>query len=75
MERKELNRQQLNEVVGGSLTWEDNGTVHVKNNPQGIYQYTDYYECAAWLMENWGGVQNEACLEAMAAAGLITRIG
>ena len=73
-DRIELNDQQLEDVTGGALTWESDGTVHVRGKTNVVYRYTDYYKCAAWLIENWGGVQKEACLEAMAAAGLITKV-
>lgn len=70
-DRIELKDQEVDAVVGGALRWTQDGTVCPKNDPNVQYTYTDYYECQAWLVKNWDGVQNEATLQAMEVAGLV----
>ncbi len=69
-----LNEQEVDNVVGGALKWLKSGVVYPKNNPDVQYSYTDYYECAAWLVKNWSGVQDEACLKAMEDQGLVHKL-
>ena len=69
--RIELNDLETEAVVGGILRWTQDGTVYPKDDPSVQYTYNDYYECQAWLVKNWDGVQNEATLRAMEAAGLV----
>lgn len=69
--RIELNDQETDNVIGGALRWTKDGTVYPKNDPSVQYTYTDYYECQAWLVKYWDGVQNEATLQAMETAGLV----
>lgn len=73
-ERKEINVKDAENIVGGALRWLDTGVVYPKNDPDVQFSYTDYYECQSWLIANWSGVQDESCLEAMEAAGLVHRI-
>lgn len=73
-DRKELNDREADNIVGGALRWLNTGIVYPKNNPVVQYRYTDYYQCQAWLIENWSGVQDEKTLRAMEGAGLVHKI-
>lgn len=69
-----LSDDELDNISGGVLRW-TGGVVTVKNgDPNVQYSYADYYACQAWLVANWGGTQDETCLQAMEAAGLVHRI-
>ena len=72
-ERRELFDQELENVVGGVLRWKG-GVVYPKNDPDATYSYSDYSECQAWIVTNWSGTQDESCLKAMEAAGLVHKI-
>ncbi len=69
-DRIELNDNEMEDVVGGVLRWK-NGEVWVKTNPDCKYRYADYNACKAWLVTHWNGTQDESCLAAMAAEGLV----
>ena len=71
--RRELNEQEMNGVVGGVLRWTEDGIVYPKDDPSVQFTYTDYYDCQAWLVKNWNRAQNEDALIAMEAAGLVHR--
>ena len=68
--RIELTDEQMEDVVGGILKWKG-GTVYPKGNESAKYSYTDYTKCQQWIVENWNGVQDEACLKALEAAGYV----
>lgn len=72
--RVQLSEEILDQVVGGTLIWEGK-TVHPKDNPEAVYKFKSFTRCMQWLDENWDTVQDQSCLEAMVAAGLVTRIG
>ena len=70
-DRFEINENDLEEVVGGSLIWGKQG-VYCKENPTVTYSFGKYSECRTWIQENWKGKpQDNSLLEALAAAGLI----
>ena len=70
--RKEVNFEDLNNVVGGALRWKGDGTVYPKDNPDAVYHYSDYGECLAFIKLNWhGGAQNEDTLKMLKAAHLV----
>lgn len=72
-ERRELFDQELESVVGGVLKWRD-GVVYPKNDPDATYSYDDYSKCQAWIVSHWSGTQDENCLKAMEAEGLVHKI-
>ena len=72
--RVELNQQEMEDVVGGILRWTRNGEVYPQDDPSAVYSYHDYYDCQAWLVKNWDGVQNEAALRAMEQEGLVHKL-
>ncbi len=72
--RVELDNQEMDQVAGGVLRWSKDGTVYPMDDPSAKYSYTDYYECAAWLVKNWNSIQNEEALIAMEKAGLVKKI-
>ena len=69
-DRIQLNDQEMDNVAGGALRWK-NGEVYPKNDPSCVYTYTDYGLCKAWLVNNWNDTQDESCLKAMEAQGLV----
>lgn len=71
--RVEISEDVLDQVVGGTLVWEGK-TVHPKNNPDVQYKFRSFTKCMQWIDANWNSAQDEACLEALAAAGLVTKI-
>ena len=72
--RVELNQQEMEGIVGGILRWTKDGVVCPQDDPSCKYGYTDYYDCQAWLVKNWDGVQNEDTLIAMEEAGLVYKL-
>ena len=68
--RIELNEQETENVVGGVLRWKA-GTVYPKDNPDCQYSYVDFTACQQWIIANWGKKQDESCLQALEAAGLV----
>ena len=72
--RVELSDNTLEQVVGGVLIWGEGKKVYPKDNPSAVYQYTSFTKCMQWLDANWNTVQDQSCLEALAAAGLVTRV-
>ena len=71
--RIQLDEQEMESVVGGILKWKG-GNVYPKDNPDVKYRYSDYTACQQWIVANWHGAQNEACLKALAAAGLVSKL-
>lgn len=70
-DRIELNNEQLDDVVGGALTWKG-GNVYPKDDPSAVYHYSDYTACMAYIKANWpGGAHNEETLKMLKAAGLV----
>ena len=71
-ERFEINEEALEDVVGGSLIWSKKG-VYCKEEPTITYSFSKYSECKDWIQNNWKGKpQDNSCLKALCAAGLIT---
>lgn len=73
-ERIKIDDQAVENVLGGALRWTSDGIVYPKDNPDVQFSYADFDACRAWLVTNWSGIQNEDCLIAMEAAGLVSRI-
>ena len=73
--RVELSEEMLDQVVGGTLLWGANKTVTPKDNPNAVYKYKSFTKCMQWLDANWDKAQDASCLQAMAAAGLVTYVG
>ena len=71
--RVELSEEMLESVVGGVLIWGSGKTVAPKDNPNAVYKYTSFTKCMQWIDANWNAVQDEKCLKAMEAAGLVTK--
>lgn len=72
-ERREVLGEELENIVGGVLKWKD-GVVYPKNDPGATYRYTDYSACQAWIVSHWNGTQDESCLQALEAEGLVHKI-
>ena len=71
--RVELNDHEVENVTGGVLIWGEGKTVSPKNDPSVVYHYTSFTKCMQWIDANWNTVQDESCLIAMEAAGLVSK--
>ena len=72
-ERKELNEEMLDDVVGGKLRWQG-GYVFPVKDPSHKYRFTDYEKCTDYIKNNWpGGEHNESTLQWLEAAGYVTK--
>ena len=71
MERRAINDNDLQNVVGGKLEW-GNGDVYTAGQPDLLYHYNDYPACVAYIKANWpGGAHGLKTLKMLEEAGLV----
>ena len=71
--RIELSDIESEDVVGGILKWKA-GVVYPKDNPSATYSFENYNACQQWIVANWSRIQDESCLQALEAAGLVHKL-